>query len=95
MLLATSWQRELNHHAGDEAAAVRCRSGRVARMVEAPSHRRLGVNTAPQVLRDLCALDPELLQGVCVEVSDAGEHRWTGATAVAAAVRLKSRFVSG
>ncbi len=92
LLLATSWRRELAHHAGDEAAAVRCRSDRVERMLNAPTHHGLGINRIPNLSRNLRALDPGLLHGLCVEVGEHQDtttaHRWTGATAVAASVRL-------
>ncbi|GAA3883107.1 hypothetical protein GCM10022243_54660 [Saccharothrix violaceirubra] len=94
LLLATSWRRELAHHGGDLAAAVRCRSGRVDRMVHAPTHHRLGANLVPDVCRDLRVLDPDLVHGLCVEVADHRVDdtvlRWTGARSVAAAVRVSA-----
>ncbi|WP_367129149.1 hypothetical protein [Saccharothrix sp. HUAS TT1] len=91
LLLATSWRRELVHHAGDERAAVRCRSDRVERMLGAPSHHSLGINRVPNLSRTLRELDPWLLHGLCAEVvehdSTTTSRRWTGAAAIAAAIR--------
>jgi len=92
LLLGTSWSRELAHHRGDEPEAVRCRSGRVERMVTSPTHHRLGLTVAGEVLRTLRALDPHLLHTLCVEVPDHSATptlTWTGAPAVAATVRTR------
>ncbi|MCX2949691.1 hypothetical protein [Lentzea sp. NEAU-D7] len=89
LLLATSWSRELaKHH--DEHAAAQCRSTRVSRMVQAPTHFRLGVNRVPDVLRTLRTLDANLLHSLCVEVGPVDDVHWSGAESVAAAVRARA-----
>ncbi|WP_157620371.1 hypothetical protein [Saccharothrix sp. NRRL B-16348] len=89
LLLATSWSRELTRH-NDERAAVHCRSSRVSRMVQAPTHFRLGVNRVPDVLRTLRTLDPDPLHALCVEVGPADHVRWAGVESVAAAIRARA-----
>lgn len=83
---ATTALSVLGRVSADPVAAAGFRG----RFVEARSHHRLGANTTPQVLRALKIMNSGVVQGVCVEVADAGTRRWTGATALAAAERARS-----
>jgi hypothetical protein len=81
--LGTSWHREQRHHGGDIAAAVRCRSVAIRRMLDVHIGHSLGGVPLAQVAGDVMTVDPNSLHTVAVRLAGG---RWAGAGAVAAAV---------
>jgi hypothetical protein len=88
LLLGTSWRRERILHAGDEQAAVRCRSAAIRGMVDATSHRSLAGVLLSDTSANITTLDPECLHTLVIRLPD---DRWSGAEAVTAAVRERLR----
>lgn len=88
LLLGTSWRRERILHAGDERAAVHCRSAAIRGMVDATSHRSLAGVPLADTSGNITTLDPDCLHTLVLRLPD---DRWSGAEAVTAAVRERLR----
>jgi hypothetical protein len=91
LMLGTAWQRELVVHRDDIGAAVRCRSRRLRRMLDAPNNQSVGMASPGSVHASAEELDPRFVvcsatQVVAPTADGVVETLWTGEAGIVAAV---------